>query len=155
MPIIAKNKRAYYDYEILEEYESGLVLFGHEVKSIKSGHISLKGSFVSIRQGEKGVELFLVKAFVSLYKKASQVDDYNPERDRKLLLRKNEINRLFGKTQEKGLTLVPLKMYTKHSFIKLGFALAKGKKKYDKRDSIKKREEERKIRTLTKENIRY
>lgn len=150
MPILAVNKRASFDYEILETYEAGLVLFGHETKSIKSGHISLNGSYVTFR----GARPYLVGAQVSLYKYAGGQEDYNPHRDRQLLLKKKEIEHLIGKKQEKGLTLVPIKIYTKHSFVKLEFGVGRGKKEYDKRESIKKREVDRNIRTLTKQGLR-
>lgn len=151
MPTLAVNKRANYDYEILERYEAGLVLFGHEVKSVKTGHISLKGAYVTLKQTGKSLpELYLINAHIPLYKKASTVKDYDPYRARKLLLRKSEIKRLVGKKQEQGLTLVPIKVYTKRSLVKLEFGLGRGKKKYDKRELIKKRETDKKIRRLMK-----
>ncbi len=150
MPVLATNKRAYFDYEILEKFEAGLVLLGHEVKATKAGHASLKGSYIKINWQDHKAELYLVNAHISLYKLAGNVLDYDPKRERKLLLNRSEINRLIGKTQEQGLTLLPLKIYTKHSFLKLEFALARGKKKYDKREAIKKRELDRRLRTLTK-----
>lgn len=153
MPTLAFNRRANYDYSITDKYEAGLVLLGHEVKSIKTGHISLKGAFINVKKGKKDIpELYLVKSFVPLYKKASTVTvkDYDPERPRKLLLKKQEIKRLVGKRQEKGLTLVPLKIYTKRSLVKLSFGVGVGKKKQDKREAIKRREIDRKIRTLKK-----
>ena len=146
MPTLAINKRARYDYEITDTYEAGIVLYGYEVKSIKTGQISLKGAFVTIKQGE----LFLTNSHVPLYKKASTITDYDPDRPRKLLVKSAEIKRLIGKKQEQGLTFVPLKLYTKRSLIKLKFALAKGKKKHDKREAIKKRDIDKKIRSLTK-----
>ena len=153
MPTLAFNKRANYDYEISDKYEAGLVLYGHEVKSIKTGHISLKGSFVTVKKGKNFLsEIILTNAHIPLYKKASMVKDYDPYRPRKLLLKKSEIKRLIGKRKEEGLTLVPIKIYTKHSLIKLEFGIGRGKKKYDKREQIKKREVDRKIRTLTKSN---
>jgi len=151
MPTLANNRRASFDYDLLENYEAGLVLFGHEAKSAKSGHVNLSGAYVSFRSGVNGPELWLIGAHISPYRFAGSLNDYNPTRDRKLLLNKQEIARLTGKIQEKGLTLVPVKMYTKRSFVKLEFALGRGKKKHDKRESIKKREVERQIRTLTKE----
>jgi SsrA-binding protein len=155
MPVLAFNKRARYDYEILDTYEAGLVLLGYEVKSIKSGRISLKGSFVTMKQNPPRLpELFLTNAHIAKYEKASTIESYDPERPRKLLVHKNEIKRLIGKKQEQGLTLVPLKIYTKHNLIKLEFALAKGKKKHDKREAIKKRDVDRQLRTLTKEHNR-
>ena len=152
MPTLAVNKRANYDYEILSKYEAGLVLLGHEVKSIKTGHISLKGSFVTVKniKGKRLPELSLINAHIPLYKYAGTVKKYDPYRSRKLLLKKNEIKHLIGKKQEQGLTLVPIKIYTKHGFVKMEFGIGKGKKKIDKRESIKKREVDRRIRTLTK-----
>ena len=136
---LAENRRARYDYEILESYEAGLELFGYEVKAIKTGHVSLKGSYVVIRKNEA----YLINAFVPPYQPANTSDDYKPERTRKLLLKKSEIKSLIGKSKAKGLTLVPLRLYTKKSKIKLEFALAKGKREIDKREQIKKREFER------------
>ena len=136
---LAENRRARYDYEILESYEAGLELFGYEVKAIKTGHVSLKGSYVVIRKNEA----YLINAFVPPYQPANTPDDYKAERTRKLLLKKSEIKSLIGKSKAKGLTLVPLKLYTKKSKIKLEFALAKGKREIDKREQIKKREFER------------
>ena len=152
MPVLAVNKRANFDYEIQDTYEAGIVLFGHEVKSVKTGHISLKGSFVTLKStsGGKLPEAYLTNAHIPLYKHAGKVTNYDPDRPRKLLLKKKEIERLVGKKQEQGLTLVPLKIYTKRSFIKLGFGIGKGKRKIDKRETIKKREMDRSIRTLTK-----
>jgi len=152
MPILAVNKRAKFDYNILAKYEAGIILFGHEVKSIKTGHISLKGSYISLRKSNKSPlpEPYLIKAHIPLYKQAGNIKNYDPDRPRKLLLNKKEINHLIGKQQEQGLTLTPLKIYTKHSFVKLEFGLGQGKRKFDKRETIKKREVERKLRTLTK-----
>ncbi|PLX20380.1 SsrA-binding protein [Candidatus Parcubacteria bacterium] len=151
MPSLALNKKARFDYEITETFEAGLVLFGHEVKSIKEGHISLKGAYIVTQKGPKGLPDFVLrKVHVSPYKKASNISDYEPERDRKILLNKKEINYLLGKYKEEGYSLIPIKVYTKKSIIKLEFGLGKGKKKHDKREDIKKRDVERKIRTLTK-----
>ena len=152
MPILAVNKRANYDYEILKKYEAGLILLGHEVKSIKTGHISLKGSFVTIKHAKnnKLPGLYLINAHISLYKQAGSIKNHDPYRSRQLLVKKSEIKHLIGKKQEQGLTLVPLKIYTKHSLVKLEFGVGRGKKKYDKRENIKKREADRRIRTLTK-----
>ncbi|MBI4215311.1 MAG: SsrA-binding protein SmpB [Parcubacteria group bacterium] len=142
MPILAVNKKATFDYEILETYEAGIVLQGQEVKSAKLGQISLKGAFVTFKQGE----LYLTNCHISQYQMAGKLAGYDPIRPRKLLVRKRELMSLIGKTQQKGLTLIPLKLYTKHSLIKLEFALAKGKKKIDKRETIKRRETDREIR---------
>ncbi len=155
MAVLAVNKRAGFDYEILDKYEAGIVLFGHEVKAIRSGQVSLKGSYVTLKRTKKLLpEVNLTNAHISLYKHASNIKDYNPDRSRKLLIKKREINRLVGKKAEQGLTLVPLKIYTKRSLIKLEFALARGKKKYDKREAIKKRETDRKIKDEIKKKLR-
>ncbi len=140
---IAKNKRAYYDYEILEKFQAGLVLNGQEVKSLRTRGISLSGTFIKIEKGEA----FWVNAVIPPYQPLNVDKNYNPQRERKLLLNKEEINYLTQKTKERGLTLVPLSVYTKARIIKLEFGLAKGKKKFDKRESIKKREVERKIKS--------
>ena len=154
MPVLSYNKKANYDYEITDKYEAGLVLFGHEVKAVKTGQISLKGSYVTIKKTSKELPaLYLINAYIPLYKKASTVTDYDPTRPRQLLLHKKQIKHLIGKKQEQGLTLVPIKMYTKRSLVKLEFGIGRGKKKVDKREMIKKREVARKIRTLTK--IKY
>ena len=141
-PII--NKKAYFNYEILETFQAGIVLIGQEVKSIKNGRISLAGSYVIL----KGEEIFLIGANVPPYQPKNAPRDYDPKRFRKLLLKKSEIKYLIGKSRQMGLTLIPLKVYTKQQKIKLEFGLAKGKKKVDKREKIKKREIEREIRTF-------
>jgi len=148
MSILATNKSASFDYELLDKYEAGLVLTGAEVKSIKTGHISLKGSFVTLH----GEELYLTNANISPYPFAKSSAAYEPTRSRKLLVRKIEIRHLIGKLQVKGLTLVPLRVYTKKRLIKLEFALAKGKKAYDKRKDISKKESKRKIERAIKNN---
>lgn len=140
--IYSANKKALYDYEITEKYEAGLVLIGQEVKSIRGGHISLSGSYVIFRQGEP----VLIGAKIPAYQPKNAPADYNPEQSRKLLLNKKEINYLAGKSQERGFSLIPLKVYEKNGRIKLEFALARGKRKYDKREKIKQRDTERQIR---------
>ena len=142
MKILAENKKAYYDYEILEKFEAGFVLTGSEVKSIKTGHIGLKGSYVVLKEKE----VYLIGATIPPYQPKNASPDYDPERLRKLLLNKSEIKYLIGKTKERGLTLIPLKVYTKYAKIKLEFGIAKGKKKIDKRETIKKRDVDREIR---------
>jgi len=144
---LAENKKAYYDYEILDRYEAGLVLYGYEVKAIKTGHISLKGSYVVI----KNDEAYLINAFIPPYQPANTPEDYNPERSRKLLLRKPEIQSLISKSRQKGLTLVPIRLYTKKAKIKLQFAIGKGRRKTDKREKIKEREVKRRIEKVLKE----
>jgi len=150
MPILATNKRATFDYEILKTYEAGLKLAGYEVKAIKLGHISLKGSYVVIN----GNEAFLINAHVSHYQPKNMPADYEPTRSRKLLLHKSEIRSLIGESKEKGLTLIPLRVYTnKIQKIKLAFGLARGKKQYDKRAKIADRESKRKIRQALRGKI--
>lgn len=141
MKVLAENKKAYFNYQISEKLEAGMVLIGQEVKSIKSGRMSLKGSYVVLRDEE----LFLIGATIPPYQPKNAPKDYNPERTRKLLLQKSEIKHLIGKVKEKGLTLLPLKVYTKNARIKLEFGIAKGRKKTDKRELIKKRETDRQI----------
>jgi len=149
MKKIAINKKARFDYEILEKFEAGLVLKGYEAKSIKTGHISLKGAFVAAQ----GNELFLINASIPLASFSANVKDYDPTASRKLLLNKKEITYLTGKKQQEGLTIVPLSVYNKKGRIKLEIALARGKKKQDKRQTIKKRETERDMRRLMKEKV--
>ena len=146
MKVLAENRKAYFDYEILERFEAGLVLTGQEVKSIKSGRISLKSSYVVL----KNDEFFLVGANVPPYQPKNAPKDYEPERFRKLLLNKAEIKKLIGKSKQKGLTLKALKVYTKNARIKLEFGIARGKKKMDKREQIKKREINREIQRQLK-----
>ena len=156
MPILAVNKRANFDYEVQEIYEAGLVLLGYEVKSVKTGHVSLKGSYVTFKKARGKIlpEAYLTNAHIPLYQHAGKIANYEPTRPRKLLLKKKEISYLMGKKDEQGLTLVPLKIYTKRSFIKLEFGVGKGRKKFDKREVIKKRELDRSIRTLTKSSLK-
>jgi len=142
MNILAVNKRAYFDYEIKDTFEAGLVLKGYEVKSIKTGHVSLKESFVTVR----GKELYLTNSHIPLYKHAGKIPNYDPTAPRKLMLKKSEIKQLIGKVRVQGLTLVPIKLYTKRRLIKLQFGIGKGKKEYDKRQEIAQREDDRKIR---------
>jgi len=143
MTVFAENRKTKFDYEILEKFEAGMVLMGTEVKSIKSGKINLTGSYVVIKEKEP----YLIGAKISAYQPKNAPPDYNPERLRKLLLNKKEINYLIGKAKEKSLTLIPLKVYTKNAKIKLEFAIAKRRRKVDKRELIKKREAEKEIRT--------
>jgi len=141
MKIFSENKKALFDYEVLEKFEAGLVLFGQEVKSIKTGHINLSGSYVTLMSGEP----YLVGVKVPPYQPNNAGADYNEERQKKLLLSKKEIDYLIGKTKVKGFSLIPLKIYDKNGRIKLEFGLAKGKKKYDKKEKIKKRDVEREV----------
>lgn len=147
MPTLARNPRAKYDYHILDTYEAGLVLAGHEVKAVKTGHINLKGSYVSIKNGEA----WLINAQIPPYQPKNTPADYQPGRTRKLLLNKREIKSLIGQSKQKGLTLVPLRVYTKKGKIKLEFALGRGKRQFDKREKIKDRESKRKIEQALRE----
>ena len=138
MKVIATNKKAYHDYQILDTYEAGIRLVGCEVKSARKGEVNLKDSFALISAGE----VILKNVYFKPYEKGS-FSNVDPLRDRKLLLHKQEILRLIGKVQEKGLALVPVKMYFEKSLLKVELALAKGKHTYDKRDSIAKKDMER------------
>lgn len=145
--IVAENKKARFDYHILETFEAGLVLRGSEVKSLRDGAVNLKDSYISFQ----GDEAFLQKAHISVYD-ASSYNNHEPERLRKLLLHRNELNKISGQIQEKGLTCVPLKIYFKRGKAKLEVALVKGKDKGDKRQSVKKRDASREIqRSLRRE----
>ena len=141
MTIYSENKKGTFDYEIIERFEAGLVLFGQEVKSIKTGHINLSGAFITLASGEP----FLVGVKVPPYQPNNAGADYGEERQRKLLLNKKEIDYLAGKTKVKGFSLIPLKVYDNNGRIKLEFGLARGKKKYDKKQKIKDRDTEREI----------
>lgn len=141
---LSKNKKAFFDYNILEKIEAGMVLNGPEVKSVKNGQINLKGSYIIFHNNEA----FLFNAHIAFYQKSS-LKNYDPRRERKLLLHKKEITYLINKSQEKGLTVLPLRVYLKNGKIKLEIGIAQGRKKYDKRELIKKREIRREIeRTL-------
>jgi len=139
--MFAENRKARFDYEILETFEAGLVLSGAEVKSIKNDRMNLTGSYLNFHNSE----LYLIGAFIAPYQPKNQPTDYDPYRSRKLLLRKKELVSLIGKIKPRGLTLIPLKAYNKGRRIKLEFAVARGKKQYDKREVIMKREVARKI----------
>ena len=132
------NKKAIFDYQLQDRFEAGINLFGHEVKSIRLGKADLSGSFVRI----VGSEAYLVNAKVFSYQ-PGQVDGYDDRRTRKLLLHKNEIIALKSKTEGANLSLVPVSLYLKHGFVKLEVALGKGKKKYEKRESVKKKDLQR------------
>ncbi|MCX6743991.1 MAG: SsrA-binding protein SmpB [Candidatus Parcubacteria bacterium] len=144
---LATNKKARFDYEILETFEAGIVLSGQEVKSAKAGQVNLASSHVVV---DSRRNLYLLNATISAYKMAGPLPDYNSGRSRKLLLHRKEIDYLAGKIQQAGLTLVPLSLYTKHNKIKLEIGLVRGKKKYDKRETIRDREDKRQISRLLK-----
>ncbi len=137
---IAKNKKAYFDYFVLSTYEAGIELFGTEVKSIRNGTVNLKDSFCSIDEGE----IFIKGMHISPYEKGN-IFNRDPMRDKKLLMHKREIMTLFGKIKQDGLTLIPLSLYFSGSKVKVELGLCKGKKLYDKRDTIAKKEADRNI----------
>lgn len=143
--IIAENRRAAFEYHLLDTFEAGLVLRGTEVKSIRESGISLRDSFCKVTGGE----VFLWNAHIAAYSHRGSAD-HEPTRTRKLLLHKNEIEKLIGKTVGKGMTLVPLRMYFKNGRIKVAIALGKGKNVRDKRETIRKREADRETRAAVK-----
>ncbi|MBI4128487.1 MAG: SsrA-binding protein SmpB [Parcubacteria group bacterium] len=143
---LIENKRVGFDYSILEEIEAGLALFGYEVKSLRAGQGSLKGARVVARGGEA----YLVGATIPAWQPANAPKSYDPERTRKLLLSSKEIAHVASAEGEKGLTIVPLKVYNKGRNLKLLIAIARGKKKQDKRQSIRERDEKRRIRRTLK-----
>jgi len=145
MKNLAENKKAYFDYHILDKLEAGIVLTGQEVKSAKLGHMNLKGSHIIYQENE----IYLIGAHISPYQFQNN-PDYDPQRTRKLLLKRKEINQLIGKSKEKGLTFVPLKVYTRKGIIKIELGIARGKKKVDKRETIKKREIDRELKRSLK-----
>jgi len=144
--LLSENRKANFDYQILETFEAGLVLTGPEVKSARAGQIDLKGSYVTINAN---CEATLEKSYIAAYKPARTAQkSYDPNRSRKLLLTKKELNYLLGKQNEKTVSIIPLSVHLAHNLIKIKIAIARGKKKFDKRESIKKREFERKKRQV-------
>jgi SsrA-binding protein len=143
--IITTNKKAFHDYQILEKLEAGLVLTGSEVKSLRQGRCNIKDSYARIINGEA----WLIGLNISSYADASY-HDHEPERRRKLLLHKDEIKRLHRKVQEKGFTLIPLRLYFKKGVAKVEIGLATGKREYDKRQDIAKRDQERELKRMQK-----
>ena len=146
MPHYAENRKARFNYEILQKYETGIELLGTEVKSVRGGQMSLEGAFVIIRGGEA----FLINANIPPYQIKNAPKDYDPLRNRKLLLTKKEIAEL-ANSEKKNLTIVPISVYNKNRKIKVEIALVKGKKKFDKRETLKKRDTDREIRREIKE----
>lgn len=144
--VITKNRKAFHDYFIEETYEAGIVLKGTEIKSIRAGKVNLKDSFAKIKDGE----VFLMNMHVSPYEQGNRFN-HDPTRTRKLLLHRKEINKLIGKTKESGFSLIPLKLYLKNGYCKVELALAKGKKKYDKREELKKKAAQREIERAFRE----
>ncbi len=146
MTTYIRNKKATFNYEILERFEAGIVLAGYEVKAIRSGKASLIGAYIVLQDGEA----FLKGATISFYQEANTPDSYNPERQRKLLLSRKELNTLEKELNTTGLTIVPIALYNKGGKIKLEIALVRGKKKADKRQAIKKRDTKRAIDRILK-----
>ena len=142
---IAENRKAYHDYHLLETFEAGVALLGTEVKAIREGRANLRDSFARVDNGE----VYLYNVNISPYSHRGYVD-HEPLRPRKLLLHRNEIRKLIGKTVEKGMTLVPVRMYFKDGRVKVAISLARGKKEYDKRETIKRRESDRETRAAMK-----
>jgi SsrA-binding protein len=142
MTAFAENRKARHDYETLEKYDAGIVLTGSEVKAVREGGANLIGSHIGFENGElwaKGMK-------IAPYSKAGRTEGYNASRPRKILMRKRELKSLLGKTEQKGLTLIPFSLYAHGRHIKLAFGLCRGKKTRDKRDSIKRRDIERDVR---------
>ena len=142
---IAENRKAYHDYHLLETFEAGIVLLGTEVKAIREGRVNLRDSFARLDNGE----IYLYNVNISPYSHRGSAD-HDPLRRRKLLLHRDEIRKLVGKTVVKGMTLVPVRMYFKKGRVKVAVSLAKGKKEYDKRETIKRRDTDRETRAAIK-----
>ena len=143
--IIADNRKAHHDYHLLDTFEAGVALLGTEVKSIREGGANLRDSFARIEGGE----VWIYNVHISAYRNRGY-SDHDPLRKRKLLLHRQEIRKLIGKTVEKGMTLVPVRLYYKNGRVKIAVSLAKGKKDYDKRETIKRREADRETRAAIK-----
>ena len=146
---IAENRKAFHDFHLLETFEAGIVLLGTEVKAIREGRVNLRDSFARLEDGE----VFLYNVNISPYSHRGYAD-HEPLRRRKLLLHRDEIRKLIGKTVEKGMTLVPVRLYYKKGRVKVAVSLAKGKKEYDKRETIKRREADRETRAAIKSSRR-
>jgi SsrA-binding protein len=145
--IISDNRQARYLYEILETYEAGISLSGTEVKSIRAGRVNLRDAYGLIRNGEA----WLLNAHISPYQASGEYFNHDPRRTRKLLLKRKEINKLVGKLEQQGLTLVPLKMYFKHGWVKVSLGLGRGKKLHDKREAVKERQDKREMQRALKQ----
>jgi SsrA-binding protein len=143
---IAENRKAFHDYHILETFEAGVALLGTEVKSIREGNVNLRDSFARV----EGSEVWIYNVHISPYSHRGYTD-HEPTRRRKLLLHRQEIRKLIGKTVERGMTLVPTRMYFQNGYVKVAVALARGKKAHDKRETVKRREAERETRAAVKE----
>ena len=147
--LIADNRKAFHDYHILETFEAGIALLGTEVKGVREGKANLRDAFARVEKGE----VWLYNVHINAYSHRGYVD-HEPRRRRKLLLHKAEIRKLIGKTVERGLTLVPTRMYFKNGKVKVAVALARGKQAHDKRETIKRREIDRETRAAVKERRR-
>jgi SsrA-binding protein len=145
--MLIENRKARFNYELLEKMEAGIELLGFEVKALRNKQGSLDGAYVIVRGGEA----FLVNSFIPPYQPKNTPKEHDPRRNRKLLLTKKELAELAGAESKKGLTIVPLSVYNKGRKVKVGIAIARGKKKYDKRETIKKRDTEREMRRLNHE----
>ncbi|MDH7487538.1 MAG: SsrA-binding protein SmpB [Anaerolineae bacterium] len=143
---IATNRKAYHDYQILDSTEAGIVLTGTEIKSLRAGRVNLRDSYATVRDGE----VWLINAHIAPYSHG-QRQNHEPRRDRKLLLHRQEINRLIGKVQEKGWTMVPLRIYLKDGRAKVELALVRGKKQYDKRKAVAERDYDREMQRAVKD----
>lgn len=150
MAVLARNKKAFHDYFIEEKYEVGIELIGTEVKSIKAGKVSIKESFVRIIKNE----VFVMNMHVTPYE-FGNINNESETRVRKLLLKRKEIDKMAQKIKEQGYTIMPLSIYTKQRLVKMEIGLAKGKKLYDKREDLKKRDQDREIRKIQKDISRY
>ena len=147
--VITANRQAYHEYFVDETFEAGISLVGTEVKSIRAGHVNLRGAYARVKDGQ----VWLEGAHIAIYEQGHNMN-HEPLRPRKLLLHRREIDRLVGRVQMKGLTLVPLKMYIKHNRVKVEIGLCRGKKLYDKREAIAKRDTERELARVVKQRIR-
>ena len=146
MAPLAENRKAYFDYDILEDYEAGIELLGTEVKSVRAGRVTMDGAYVTIRGGEA----YILQMDIPPYQLANSPADYDPLRMRRLILTKKEIRDLADTESGQGLTIVPLRVYNKGSKVKIAIGIALGKKQFDKRESIKTRETDREIRRTLK-----
>lgn len=144
--VVTDNRKARFLYEILETYEAGIQLTGTEVKSIREGKVNVQDGYALIRNGEA----WLINVHISPYTTSSQYFNHDPRRTRKLLLHRQEIRKLIGKVEQQGLTLVPLKLYLKRGLVKVSLGLAKGKKLHDKREDLKRRQDQRDIQRAMK-----
>ncbi len=149
LKIVARNRKASHDYHLLDRFEAGIELTGTEIKSVRSHNVSLPRGYVQVRNGE----LWLFDVHIAPYERAGY-EKHDPDRPRKLLLHRREINKIIGSITNKGLTMVPTKMYLKNGWAKVEVALAKGKKQYDKRAALRKRDADRQVERALREKQR-